>query len=124
MSQNPVRRNYAQPHHCSPEIRLQAMSRSPLSRDLDQHLSAGSGTQGDPVILAGEVAAGSSLLVSGRAQVTRGTSDGREITVDIASPGVMIGVLVSGPILCSRTRKTNKTALAMRRPRELQGGAT
>lgn len=106
MSQNPVRRSCAQPHHCSPEVRLKAMARSPLlrdmdvdeHRDLDQYLSAWSWAEGDPVILAGDEITGSYLLVAGRARVTRDTIDGREITVDIAAPGDVIGPLHTHPV--------------------------
>lgn len=80
---------------------MKAMSRSPLTRelspeehmDLDGHLTAWSWAEGDPVFLAGEEVAGSYLVVSGRARVTRDTIDGREITVDIAAPGDVIGPL-------------------------------
>lgn len=80
---------------------MQAMSRSPLTRelspeehrDLDGYLTAWSWAEGDPIFLAGEEVDGSYLVVSGRARVTRDTIDGREITVDIAAPGDVIGPL-------------------------------
>lgn len=105
MSQNPVRRSCAQPHHCSEEVRLKAMARSPLSRDLnvdehrdlDKYLSSWSWAGGDPIILAGEESTGSYLIVAGRVRVTRDTADGREITVDIATPGDVIGELHTHP---------------------------
>ncbi|HZK31961.1 MAG TPA: Crp/Fnr family transcriptional regulator [Corynebacterium sp.] len=101
MSQNPVRPNCAQPHHCSPEVRLAALARSPLTRDLavedhqalDGHLSSWAWAEGDPLFLAGEETSGSYLVVSGRVRVTRDTIDGRELTVDIAAPGDVLGPL-------------------------------
>ncbi|WP_156119457.1 Crp/Fnr family transcriptional regulator [Corynebacterium humireducens] len=101
MSTNPVRPSCARPHSCSLDVRLTAMSRSPLTRDLgpeehldlDGHLTAWSWAEGDPVFLAGEEVTGSYLVVSGRVRVTRDTIDGKEITVDIAAPGDVIGPL-------------------------------
>lgn len=80
---------------------MDVMSRSPLTRDLapddhrelDQHLTAWAWAEGDPVFLAGDRVEGSYLVVSGRVRVTRDTIDGREITVDIAAPGDVIGPL-------------------------------
>lgn len=105
MSQNPVRSSCARPHQCPVDVRLAAMARSPLTRDLtpdehrdlDRYVSAWSWAEGDPVLLAGEEATGSYLVVSGRVRVTRDTVDGREITVDIAAPGDVVGPLHTRP---------------------------
>ncbi|MGP6174309.1 Crp/Fnr family transcriptional regulator [Corynebacterium sp. A21] len=75
------------------------MARSALTRDLtpeqhldlDGHLSAWAWAEADPILLAGEESTGSYLVASGRARITRDTADGREITVDIAAPGDIIG---------------------------------
>lgn len=83
------------------DVRLTVMARSPLTRDLDadehrdldRHLTAWSWAEGDPVLMAGERTAGSYLIVSGRVRVTRDTVDGRELTVDIAAPGDVVGPL-------------------------------
>lgn len=85
---------------------MTALARSPLSRDLavdqhrdlDRYLSAWSWAEDDPVFLAGEQATGSYLVVSGRVRVTRDTIDGREITVDIAAPGDVLGSLYTHPV--------------------------
>ena len=101
MSANPVRSNCARPHRCSLDTRLAAMARSPLTRDLtpeqhrafDHHVSSWSWGVDDPIQVAGEEVDGSYLLVAGRARITRDTADGRQITVDIAAPGDIIGPL-------------------------------
>lgn len=101
MARNPVRHNCAQPHQCSLDVRMQVMARSPLTkklnpqqhRELDQHLTSWAWAAGDPILLAGEQAQGSYMVAAGRARITRDTIDGREITVDIAAPGDVIGPL-------------------------------
>lgn len=101
MSRNPVRSSCAQPHQCSLDVRLRAMRMSPLlgkltpqqHLELDEKLSAWSWADDDPILLAGEESDGSYLIVAGRVRVTRDTVDGKEITVDVASPGDVIGPL-------------------------------
>lgn len=101
MARNPVRSSCARPHQCSLEVRLRAMRASPLLGELtpEQHveldgkLSAWSWAEGDPILLAGEESEGSYLIVAGRVRVTRDTVDGKEITVDVAAPGDVIGPL-------------------------------
>lgn len=66
-------------------------------RELDEHLSAWAWAEGAPILLAGEESTGSYLVASGRARVTRDTADGREITVDIAVPGDIIGPVHTEP---------------------------
>ena len=61
--------------------------------ELDEKLSAWSWADNDPILLAGEESEGSYLIVAGRVRVTRDTVDGKEITVDVASPGDVIGPL-------------------------------
>ncbi len=99
MSSNPVRSSCAHAHSCSHDVRLRAMANSPLlggltpeqHRELDTRLTAWAWNEGDPIVLAGEMVEGSYLIVAGRARVTRDTVDGKEITVDIAAPGDVIG---------------------------------
>lgn len=75
------------------------MAVSPLTRDLSsgqlqtlaRDLNAWSWSEGDPLLTAGESADGSYMIVSGRARITRDTVDGRELTVDIAAPGDVVG---------------------------------
>lgn len=84
---------------------MQVMARSPLTRDLspeqhaelDRHLTSWSWAEADPILRAGEEAAGSYMVASGRVRVIRDTIDGREITVDIAGPGDVIGSLHTHP---------------------------
>lgn len=82
------------------------MSRSPFTRELskaehlelDKTLSAWSWAENDPLYLAGEQLSGSYLIVAGRVRVTRDTIDGKELTVDIATPGDVIGAIDTQPI--------------------------
>lgn len=108
------------------EVRLNAMARSPLSRDLevaqhrdlDRYLSAWSWAADDPVFLAGEQATGSYLVVSGRVRVTRDTIDGREITVDIAAPGDMLGPLYTHAVEAVDSAWAMETTCALYLPAE------
>src|SRR5690625_7750116 len=101
MSSNPVRPNCARPHSCSLDVRLDAMARSPLTRelkpeehlDLDSFVTSWAWSEGDPLMLAGQMVSGSYLVVAGRVRVVSDTIDDREITVDIASPGGIVGPL-------------------------------
>lgn len=80
---------------------MQAMARSPLTRDLspaeraelDTHLRALSWAAGDPLVTAGDSPGGVYLIMSGRVRITRDTVDGEEITVDLAVPGDVVGPL-------------------------------
>lgn len=80
---------------------MRVMAQSPLTRELsaadyrelDSFVTAWSWAAGDPIIFAGEDIEGSYMIVAGRARVTRDTAEGREITVDIAVPGDVIGPL-------------------------------
>ena len=102
---NPVRSNCAQPHSCSANVRLAAMARSPLTREmtpdehleLDEFVTSWAWAEGDPLMLAGEEMTGSYMVVAGRVRVTRDTIDGRELTVDIAAPGDIVGPLDTVP---------------------------
>ncbi|SDZ93095.1 cAMP-binding domain of CRP or a regulatory subunit of cAMP-dependent protein kinases [Bowdeniella nasicola] len=101
MARNPVRSSCAHPHECSLEVRLKVLARSPLTSalsredhlDLDRYLTALGWAAGDPLILAGEQAHGTLMVVAGRVRITKDTIDGREVTVDIAGPGDIIGPL-------------------------------
>lgn len=101
MATNPVRDSCAHAHSCSSDVRLRAMANSPLlggltrgqHTELDGKLSAWAWNEGDPLVMAGEMVEGSYLIVAGRARITRDTVDGKEITVDIAAPGDVVGPL-------------------------------
>ena len=101
MASNPVRSSCAHAHSCSAAVRLRAMANSPLlggltpeqHQKLDTTLSAWAWNEGDPLVMAGDVVEGSYLIVAGRARVTRDTVDGKEVTVDIAAPGDVVGPL-------------------------------
>lgn len=106
MSSNPVRQTCSHPHHCSTDVRMRVMARSPLTRDLtpeqhaelDTHLRAVAWAEGEPLMMAGETPGGVYLVMSGRVRVTRDTVDGEEITLDIAGPGDVIGPLDTAPV--------------------------
>lgn len=81
------------------------MKRSRLTRGLSEEqivslasgLDAWSWREGDPLLLAGEEADGSYMIASGRARITRDTIDGRELTLDIAAPGDIVGPVSMEP---------------------------
>ncbi len=106
------------------------MSRSPLTRALDvdehraldRHLSAWSWKEGDPILLAGEQAEGSYLMVSGRARITRDTVEGRELTMDIAAPGDVIGPLHTHPTEAVDSAWAMETTCALYLPAEALAG--
>ena len=60
MSANPVRPNCARRHSCSLDVRLDAMARSPLTRelkpeehlDLDSFVTSWAWSEGDPLMMA------------------------------------------------------------------------
>src|SRR5699024_12603568 len=101
MSANPVRPNCARPHSCSLDVRLDAMARSPLTRelkpeehlDLDSFVTSWAWSEGDPLVMAVQKVSGSYLVVAGLGRVVRGTLGGREITVRSASPAAIAGPL-------------------------------
>lgn len=129
MSRNPVRQNCAQPHQCPVGVRLEAMARAPLTRDLDpsrhraldRYLSAWSWSEDEPMVVAGQEIGGSYLIVSGRARVTRDTADGRELTIDIAAPGDVIGPLHTHPSPATESAWAMETTCALYLPAEALG---
>lgn len=123
-TQNPVRKSCAHPHTCSQEIRLKALSRSSLTQELstseqlelDKSLTAWSWAEDDPLYLAGEQLSGSYLIVAGRVRVTRDTIDGKEITVDIATPGDVIGAIGTEPLPAADSAWAMETTCALYLP--------
>lgn len=121
MSNNPVRRNCAKPHSCPTEVRMKVLAKAPLTRELtdeqraelDGHLSSWSWGEGDPILLAGEEATGSYMLASGRARITRDTADGREVTIDIAAPGDIIGPVSTTPTAAAHSAWAMETCCAL-----------
>lgn len=100
------------------------MARSPLTRELNpeerselaQSLAAFAWAEGDPVALAGEELSGSYLLASGRARVTRDTADGKEITLDIAAPGDVLGPVHTHPAQSTESAWAMETTCALYLP--------
>lgn len=105
---------------------MQVLARSPLTRELspedhrdfNRHLSAWAWAEDEPILLAGQEAAGSYLLASGRARITRDTVDGREITVDIAAPGDIIGPVHTAPAPVADSAWAMETTCALYLPAE------
>ncbi|MHA2789715.1 Crp/Fnr family transcriptional regulator [Corynebacterium sp. S7] len=103
MARNPVRSSCAQPHECGLDVRLNALARNSLTKHLshddhlvlDTYLSAWAWGPDEPILFAGEESEGSYLIVHGRARVSRDTADGRNITIDIAAPGDIVGPISS-----------------------------
>lgn len=126
MARNPVRRNCAQPHECSVDVRMKVLARSPLTRDLspEQHteidrlLTSWAWAAEDPILLAGDEADGTYLVASGRARITRDTRDGREITLDIAAPGDIIGPLHTHQSTATDSAWAMETTCALYLPAE------
>ncbi|WIM67780.1 Crp/Fnr family transcriptional regulator [Corynebacterium breve] len=121
MARNPVRHNCAQPHQCSFDVRMKVLARSPLTKyltpeehqALDAHLTAWAWAEGDPIMMTGEEVTGSYMIASGRARITHDTSDGRELTVDIAVPGDLVGPLSTGPAPATETAWAMETTCAL-----------
>lgn len=105
MTANPVTPECAHPHACPLDVRLAALARSPLTRALsaterlalDGRLTATAWGEGEPLMLAGQKMRGSYLVVAGAVRIARDTAEGREITVDIAAPGDIVGPLDTEP---------------------------
>lgn len=101
--------------------RVKVMKRSALTRDLSDEqlknlahdLKAWSWHEGDPLLMAGEETDGSYMVVSGRARITRDTSDGRELTVDIAAPGDIVGPVSTVPTAAVDTAWAMETTCAL-----------
>ncbi|WP_026196121.1 Crp/Fnr family transcriptional regulator [Corynebacterium lubricantis] len=103
MARNPVRSSCAQPHECGLDVRLNALARNPLTKHLthddhlllDTYVSAWAWGADEPIVFAGEESEGSYLIVHGRVRMSRDTADGRNITIDIAAPGDIVGPISS-----------------------------
>lgn len=106
MKRNPVRRACSQPHECPVDVRVEALARCNLTnvlskedrRALDTHLFAQGWAGDDALYLEGEDAQGVYILVAGRVRIVRDTANGRQITIDIAGPGDILGTLDVGGV--------------------------
>lgn len=121
MARNPVRSSCATPHACGLPVRLNALARNPLTRhltpedhkELDGYLSAWSWGADEPILLAGEETEGSYLVVHGRVRITRDTADGRNITLDIAAPGDIVGPVSSEVAISQSSAWAMETTCAL-----------
>lgn len=103
MATNPVHPGCAQPHECSLDTRLRVLEASPLTkmldegqrREVDGQLTAWAWADEDPVIFAGEKVDGCYIVASGHMRITRDSYEGREVTVDIAGAGDIVGPLTT-----------------------------
>lgn len=99
MSMNPVPLGCAEPHTCSRSTRLSVMAESELTKDLtdeqretlDEFITSWAWGEGDPLITAGAPMSGTYILAAGNVRLTRDTVVGREVTVDILTPGEILG---------------------------------
>lgn len=91
-------------------------------RDLNEHLTAWSWAEGDPLVIAGDEIAGSYLVVSGRVRVTHDTVDGNEITVDIAAPGDAVGPLHTESTIAIESAWAMETTCALFLPADALAG--
>lgn len=95
----PLRSTCAQPHDCSPEVRLAVLQQTPFFADLDPDGIAGvdartvslSWGAGDAVYTEGETAEHLYVVAHGRAKAFRDTEDGRTVVVDLLAPGDFFG---------------------------------
>lgn len=97
----PLRVEQADPHHCTPEVRLEVLRRVPFFTDLspeeleslNQRLrTEGHGTD-EPVYHAGFEAHSVFVVATGVVKTTRLSIDGRESVTDVLGPGDFFGTL-------------------------------
>lgn len=126
MAQHPVRSVCAQPHQCNEALRVKVLEQSPLTRtlppedraELARDLNAWSWHEGEALINAGEELDGSYLIVAGRVRVSRDTAAGKEITVDVAGPGDIIGPVSPEPVPARDSAWAMETTCALFLPAE------
>lgn len=99
----PLRASCAQPHSCSPDVRLRVLQHVDLFADLtsdrltdvNARMTALSWAADDPLYQFGDPAEHLYVLASGRAKAFRSTPDGQEVVVDLIAPGDLFGGLQS-----------------------------
>lgn len=97
----PLRVEHADPHHCTPEVRLEVLGRVPFfsslsARDLDtlnRRLRTEGHSTDEPVYHAGFEADRLFVVATGVVKTTRMSLDGRESVIDILGPGDFFGAL-------------------------------
>lgn len=95
----PLRSTCAQPHDCSPQVRLAVLRHTPFFADLDSDGIAGVDSRtislswgaGDAVFTQGDPAEHLYVVAHGRAKAYRDTEDGRTVVVDLLAPGDFFG---------------------------------
>lgn len=99
----PLRATCAQPHSCSPDVRLRVLQQVGLFCDLapeqltgvNEKMTSLSWAEGDPLYQSGESADHLYVLASGRAKAFRSTAEGQDVVVDLIAPGDLFGGLQS-----------------------------
>lgn len=105
---------------------MKVLATAPLTRDLpeqqraelDRTLTSWAWGEGEPIVLAGAEATGSYILASGRARITHDFADGREVTIDIAAPGDIIGPVSTTPAQATHSAWAMETCCALFLPAE------
>lgn len=99
----PLRSTCAQPHSCSPAVRMRVLEHVSMFSDLSPEqltevngkMMSFSWAEADPLYQAGDSADHLYVLASGRAKAFRSTADGQDVVVDLFAPGDLFGGLQS-----------------------------
>lgn len=107
----------ANPHACTPSVRLHVLGLTPMFRDLspqdlvkvDAHCRVHSFNSGDAVYHAGQDASRMYVVATGAIKVLRPAADGRETMLDLCGPGDFLGAV---PALGQATYSDSAWAVA------------
>lgn len=119
----PLRATCAEPHQCPTPVRMRVLGHVPLFAGLtvrelaaiDARMVSLSWATGDVLFTAGATADHLYVLASGRVKVSRPTAGGREIVVDLLTPGDLFGTLTAlGEPTYPETAEALTTTCALR----------
>ncbi len=119
----PLRTPCAEPHHCPTPVRMRVLGHVPLFAGLstsdleaiDARMVSLAWPAGGQVFTAGAPADHLYVLASGRVKVSRPTDGGREIVVDLLTPGDLFGTLTAlGDPTYPETAEALTTTCALR----------
>jgi len=119
----PLRATCAEPHQCPAPVRMRVLGHVPLFAGLsvpelsaiDARMVSLSWAAGDVLFTAGAPADHLYVLASGRVKVSRPTAGGREIVVDLLTPGDLFGTLTTlGEPTYPETTQALTTTCALR----------
>lgn len=97
----PLSQPSAEPHVCTPDVRLEMLGRTPLFADLtpdelvevDRRCHAHGFVAGEAIYHAGTPATRLYVVASGSVKVVMPTADGRETVLDLCGPGDPLGAV-------------------------------